>query len=152
VCCDLEARFPRILDEGYQITSPKATTYNCVAWAASEDTRWWWPDQYHQYYWPLRTRNLLLETFKEAFSTLGYSPCGMDASLESGFEKVAVYTSGFHVTHMARQLSSGEWTSKCGTLEDISHPALTGLECSEYGRVAVIMKRPKSRGQPVQSL
>ena len=29
----------------YSITSPTEISYNCIAWAANEDTRWWWPAQ-----------------------------------------------------------------------------------------------------------
>ena len=144
MCSDLELALPRLSAERYLITSPKAKTYNCVAWAAGEVTRWWEPDPYHQHYWPMRTRNRLVETYKKAFESIGYASCGLDATVEPGFEKVAIYASGFHATHMARQLPSGEWTSKCGRLEDIVH-ALEGLEGLEYGSVAVIMRRKRPR-------
>jgi hypothetical protein len=61
---------------------------------------------------------------------------------EADFEKVAIYVDEDEIpTHMARQLSSGDWTSKCGDLEDIIH-TLEGLEGSAYGKVSCIMKRP----------
>lgn len=145
MCSDLEKEFPNLCNEGYCITSERTPRYNCIAWAANDNTRWWWPDQLYQYYWPIRTRNLRLETFKEAFATLKYVSCGKDASLEHEIEKIAFYTRGFFVEHMARQLPSGEWTSKCGRLEDITHHTLTGFE-PEYGHVAEIMKRPRMQG------
>ena len=145
MCSDLEATFPLLHKEGYIITSPKTPTYNCIAWAAGEDFRWWWPDPNYQYYWPIRTRNCLIKTFKDAFATLGYISCCMNACYECGYEKVAIYRLGFNVTHMARQLPSGEWTSKCGQSEDIIHCTLAGLESSNpdgYGSIAEILKRP----------
>ena len=141
---DLENIFPRISIEGYQVTSPETPKYNCIAWAAGKDDKWWWPDTNNQYYWPLETRDSSLEAFKEAFATLGYLSCGLDSNLECGFEKVAIYMSGSFVTHMARQLPSGEWTSKCGGLADITHNTLTGIEYSGYGCVVEILKRVDS--------
>jgi hypothetical protein len=47
------------------------------------------------------------------------------------------------VTHAARQLPSGAWTSKLGDWEDIEHNALSGLESSFYGRVSIILKRQR---------
>jgi hypothetical protein len=46
-------------------------------------------------------------------------------------------------THAAWQLGSGRWTSKLGELEDIEH-ALRDLEGTEYGAVALVMKRPRA--------
>ncbi len=43
---------------------------------------------------------------------------------------------------MARQVESGLWTSKLGSLEDIEH-SLEALEGSVYGAVAVLLKRPQ---------
>ena len=45
---------------------------------------------------------------------------------------------------MARQLvDKQQWTSKCGDLEDISHPNLAALEGEHpaYGEVCCTMKR-----------
>ena len=87
-----------------------------------------------------------MQTCIEAFESIGYVSCGTNTGVEPGFEKVGFYASGFIVTHMARQLPSGTWTSKCGKLEDIVHHTLSGLECEEYGKVVHIMKRPKVQG------
>jgi len=74
---------------------------------------------------------------------LGYEPCeGQD--VEPGFEKIAIYVGSDDVpTHLARQLASGEWSSKCGQLEDIIHP-LDGLEGPPpaYGTAMQILRRP----------
>lgn len=74
---------------------------------------------------------------------MGYALC-KNAGYEDGFEKIAIYVdSNGKPTHVARQLSSGHWTSKLGKLEDIEHKTLESLSGSQYGTVAVIMKRPK---------
>ena len=82
-----------------------------------------------------------LAAFVTAFGTLGYGPCA-DGGLEQGFEKIAIYQSPKGVTHAARQLSTGRWTSKLGQLEDIEHTSPAELEGSEYGRVVQYMRRP----------
>lgn len=69
-----------------------------------------------------------------------YKPCE-DGALEDGFEKVAIYALSFIVTHMARQLASGRWTSKLGELEDIEHASPAELEGQKYGTVVQYMRR-----------
>ena len=138
----LEQLFPELVRDGYAVTSPRSDSYNCYAWAAGDDTRVWFPDGNHQHYWPIRLRNRRIETYSEAFATIGYTPCGTDHGLEVGHEKVAIYAIGFLVEHMARQLSDGTWTSKCGEDEDIVHHTLSSLEGDEYGHVRLILKRP----------
>ncbi len=138
----IEKNFPNLKSAVYSIKSPVSTLYNCIAWAANEDDRWWWPDVNEQYYWPDGVkREESLPAFIQAFSLLGYKPC-KDSNLEPGFGKVAIYfDQNGKPTHAARQLSSGKWTSKLGRLEDIEH-TLEGLENSDYGKVAQILKRP----------
>jgi len=72
-----------------------------------------------------------------------------DDSLEQGFEKVAIYVDEEDdmPSHMARQLESGWWTSKCGNLQDITHQTLSALEGGQdygYGKVTCIMKRKRN--------
>lgn len=62
--------------------------------------------------------------------------------LDDGYEKVALYVDNAGIpTHMARQLPNGEWTSKLGQLEDISHNDLDALEGTQYGRLYCILAR-----------
>lgn len=138
----LESKFPNLRETGYQITSPDTDVYNCVAWAAGDTERWWWPDALEQDYWPVGVkRERTLAAFTEAFKTLGYRIC-QDAFLENGFEKIAIYVDeNGKPTHTTRQLHNGHWTSKIGSTEDIEHD-LEGLTGEEYGSVARIMKRP----------
>jgi hypothetical protein len=88
-------------------------------------------------------RTLDLESFVQLFAVKGgYSPCDSEA-IEEGFEKIALFVGlDKEVTHSARQLPSGAWTSKLGDWEDIEHKSLSGLESACYGRVARILRRP----------
>jgi hypothetical protein len=140
---NIELSFPNLIIDGYAITSPATPDYNCIAWAAEDNQAWWWPDQQLCYYWPTEIpRKEALEFFIMAYKTLGYSVCE-DPAYENNFEKIAIFAnSAGKPTHAARQLHSGKWTSKLGSSEDIEH-ALDGVSGSEYGSVAVIMKRPK---------
>ena len=144
----VEAKFPELAKAGYRITSPAVRSYNCVAWAANDTERWWWPDSSHLYsYWPSGVdRRLSCASFVTAFATLGYAPC-KNGTLEDGLEKVALYVDESGVpTHMARQLEDGAWTSKLGNWYDIRHEAVDGICGKNYGRVWSFLKRPNPFG------
>ena len=138
--------FPSLATSGYEVTSPSAPGYNCIAWAAEDTSRWWEPVPIPlpSYSWPPGVSlELTLASYVQAFESISYR-VGGDDSLEDGFEKVALYVSaeGFP-THAARQLVSGEWTSKLGKSVDIRHRSLAALEGEMYGRVACLMQRPR---------
>jgi hypothetical protein len=137
----MEELFPGLRVMGYTQTSEPTIRYNCIAWAARDETRWWWPDPWGEGYWPADVERVeTLEAFVEAYRTLGYEPCGT-AAREDGFEKVAIFTDREGLPqHAARQLENGRWTSKLGELEDIEH-ALDGLEGARYGKVAQVLRR-----------
>lgn len=143
----LELRYKNLRNSGYCVTSQRTPIYNCIAWAAGENDRWWWPIPYEApYYWPEAGKDELLEDFISGFGTLGYISCD-NGNLEEGYEKVAIYIDeNSEVSHMARQLNTGLWTSKCGNLEDIQHKLedLEGEYGYGYGKVAHFMKRKKS--------
>jgi hypothetical protein len=88
-------------------------------------------------------RDERIDSFIEAFKTLGYEIC--ENGLEVGFEKIAIYSLNGQPTHAARQLENGNWTSKLGRLEDIEHYSTRAVEDFKYGRVVVFMKRRVSR-------
>jgi len=140
---DLHRLFPELAASTYQITSQIDLCYNCIAWAADDTERKWWPFAYPPMgYWPDGVdRNETVECFIAAFATLDYSTCE-NGDLEHGFEKVAIYADGADVTHMARQLPSGVWTSKLGDLEDIEHAELEAIVCDIYGEPVQFLKRP----------
>lgn len=136
--------FPNLDKEGYAITSAQTPKYNCIAWAAGDNTRFWWPDTGNVLYWPEDLpRNDSLEVFIIMFNKFKYVVCD-NAELEENFEKIAIYVKDGVVTHAARQLSNGKWTSKLGQEHDIEH-TLSGLDGPCYGKVAQIMKRSKAK-------
>lgn len=139
---DLERLFPRLRGVPYKITSAAQPDYNCVAWAAGDSSRWWWPDEFDQYYWPEEApRRSTLDAFVHAFRTLGFEMC-REPVLEPGWEKVAIFVDTNRVpTHAARQLPDGTWTSKLGQLEDIKHPTPDDVSGSEYGWSACFLRR-----------
>lgn len=139
---ELREALPTLAQLPHEITSPPTTRYNCVAWAAGDETTWWWPDAQRFYYWPIRQRSVSLESFRAAFATLGYAPAASTAQ-EAGIEKVAIYARGECPTHVARQLPDGQWTSKCGRLHDLTH-TLEALEGTEYGSVRLVLMRPRT--------
>lgn len=103
------------------MTSPSDRRYNCIAWTAADETRWWWPDPDNVAYWPEKVpREETIEAFVDAYRTLGYSPCA-DGEHELGHEKVALYALQRVPTHAARQLADGRWSGKLGRSVDIAH-------------------------------
>ncbi len=143
----LEEVFPGLARGDYQITSPANPDYNCMAWTVADTSKRWWPgpDEPREY-WP---SGILRETtrsaFEAVFALFGYVRC-TEENAEPGFEKVALFADASgKPTHVARQLTTGRWTSKLGRMEDIEH-ALRDLEGVIYGSVALILKRPVKTG------
>jgi hypothetical protein len=95
-----------------------------------------------QYYWPEDApREETLEAFVVAFARLGFTRCDT-ADYEPGHEKVALFADPVgKPTHAARQLEGGQWTSKIGAQEDISHVRLSGLQGSVYGHPVAFFRR-----------
>jgi hypothetical protein len=140
----LECWFPNLENEIYCAESERDDDYNCIAWAADEtDTPWWPTNDPRDAHWPITWRAVHKDCFIQAFETLRYRVCPTDFSLEPGFEKVALYLDSNHEPqHMARQLSSGVWTSKLGKSWDILHQTASGVEGDRYGTAVIVMRRP----------
>lgn len=137
--------FPRLAAAGsYELTSNWDDGYNCIAHAAEQDLRFWWPEP--DSYWPDDVpRERTIEAFLLVFAKFGYTPCH-SSKREFGFQKVALYLSAAGLpSHMARQLPSGEWTSKLGCYWDISHGQLDGLSGKTYGSAKIFLRRPSLR-------
>lgn len=139
----LKSKFPRLRDGDYDILSPADRRYNCIAWAAGDQTRFWWPFKLSGYYWPVPiTSPATVELFISAFSTVGYSACE-NGELEVGTEKIAIYVgANGEPAHASRQRSDGKWLSKLGPFVDIVHATADAVGGSEYGEVARYMARP----------
>lgn len=138
---NLLADFPNLITGlGYRRTSLETTDYNCVAWAFEDQSRWWEPDQFNICYWPDDVKRAYdIKCYVKLCEKFGYVECG-DANPEAGFEKLAVYTNGDRFSHITRQLPDGQWTSKLGIGDDISH-SLDGLVSTRYGTHTKYFKR-----------
>ena len=141
----MERLFPKLGVSQYRITSQASKDYNCIAWAAGDDSRWWEPDPWNLYYWPPSApRTWTLDALVQAYGTLGFKLC-FDGGLEQGLEKVAIYAKGQVgnevPTHAALQLRDGTWTSKLGNCEDINHHTSGDVNGPEYGQVFCFLVR-----------
>lgn len=138
----IQELFPRLRDSSFDITSPQDGQYNCVAWAAGDTRRWWWPGESPFSFWPRGiAREESVASFVRAFSTFGYEVAATGEH-DANYEKVAIFASSDGVpTHVARQLPNGSWTSKLGALEDIAHADVTAIGGTDYGHVVVFLQR-----------
>lgn len=139
-------QFPALQSDGFEIISPATIDYNCIAWAADDNGRWWEPDRFGLKYWPPDVpRDYNIESFISAFETLGYVRCD-DGDLETGHEKIGIYENLLgEFTHVAWQMEDGRWSSKLGDGNDIIHNSVNGLYGEFYGTVNVFMKRKRRR-------
>ena len=114
--------FPHVTQANCRPTSDPTEAYNCVGWAAHSQLDYIWPDERQQFSWPEGLpREETVDCMKRFFALMKFSECG-DGSLESGFEKIAIYADRHGVQHVARQLlPSGRWTSKMGEKLDVEH-------------------------------
>jgi hypothetical protein len=146
---DLPKEFENLRPGTFEVKSEWTAVYNCIAFAANETHRKWWPIPLEHAradrYWPENApRTEKLSSFITAFEIeFGYKPCETD-TVEDGIEKVAIYKKGEKPTHMARQLPDGRWISKLGDKHDIAHNSLAEVEGRQYGRVAQILCRPRN--------
>lgn len=135
-----ESDFPKLGEAGYELKSDADEAYNCLAWAAGENHRWWEPTAGR--YWPDRADRLYtVQALMMAYSSLSFTECS-DASHEGGMQKIAIYGMHGEYLHVARQLRNGRWTSKLGPDEDICHSLPDALVGEAYGQIVKFMKRP----------
>lgn len=141
---DIELDFPNLAEDGWQITSEIDPAYNCVAFAVRDTNQFWDPGcvGIRGYYWPPGVpREDTVQAWVKVFEIHGFRLCE-GGNLETGFEKLAIYTDGDGIpNHVARQLLTGQWTSKLGKIEDIEHSSIHGLEGEAYGTVSIFLKR-----------
>lgn len=138
------ADFPFLTPDNHKVIRPADPRYNCIAWAAGDDRRWWQPTG--RLYWPPGVpRELTLDAYREAFAAAGYEDCD-DGELEDACEKIVLYrdTARNVPTHAARQLPNGEWTSKMGQSVAITHSSPQDLVGPVYGHPVQYMRRKRS--------
>ena len=149
---DREKRYPALFSTGYEVTSLETVdyrrpVYNCIAFAADDETQWWWPDEHGESYWPEVERKVHRSSFIEAFRTLGYEVCA-HGKLEERYEKIVFYEKDGVPTHAAKQTLSGTWKSKLGEWEDIEHATVQAVQTvnriGRYGEAAIYMRRPRT--------
>lgn len=135
--------FPDLAGAAHDETSPQTKKYNCIAWAAGESHRRWWPDDPDLGFshWPISApRETTLAAFVAAFESVGYKTC-TSPDRERGFEKVVLYADALGPQHAARQLANGKWTSKLGDAEDIGHKTPESLNGPLYGQPVAYFRR-----------
>ncbi|SRR6266404_3208902 len=147
---EIEILYPKLCLHGYVHTSNEDPGYNCFAHALNDNGDWYSYLRVHGYYWPPTEsavpRDRRLNTFIKLFNYEGgFDPCD-DGRLENGVEKVALYMNeDKKVTHAARQLPDGKWTSKLGVKDDVTHELGSledpGTEKDDYGTVVQYLKR-----------
>jgi hypothetical protein len=134
-------RLPSLNKQNNDVTSDATPFYNCVAYAAGEMNRKWWPVFHPDFYWPPSAPKInSIASFVTAFETLGYAECD-DGRLEGGYEKVAFFVRDGQPTHASRQLPGGKWTRKLGDYYDIEHTE-HAVSSGDYGKIVKYMKRP----------
>jgi hypothetical protein len=139
-----EIGFPNIRD-AFQ-TSPATQDYNCVAWALEINDEFWWPKPAPDYYWPDGVpREETKEAFIRVFEIHGYTEVPLIVSGSekppAEVERIAIFVKSGEITHVARQMRSGKWTSKMANDMDMTHD-LDEL-VPGYGAVSWIMERPR---------
>ena len=149
----IDHQFPNICCN-YEVLGNNVNTllaYNCVAFAADDITKHYWPSAPGLgNYWPPNIKRVEdIQSFIALFASLNYIPCNLNELYEDGFEKVAIYVDETHKpTHVAKQCigDNGCWRSKLAHRHVIKHTlgGLCGLfnRGSDYGNVALILKRP----------
>ncbi len=65
----ITSAFPKLNDKNHEITSAADSDYNCIAWAAGDNSKWW--THIPGYRWPAQ-RNPQIEALVAVFENLGY--------------------------------------------------------------------------------
>ena len=137
---ELDNLFPNLAGSGYEITEEASDEYNCIAWALGIFSQKWDCYDPDGYWPPSLPHNHWIGTVMQLFADEGFELCEED-SIEPGYEKIALFAFVGQFTHVARQLADGQWTSKLGNREAITHPSPANLSGGLYGNVHCIMRR-----------
>jgi hypothetical protein len=138
-------QFPNSQREPFTKTSDFDTSYNCIAWAAEDSSRWYEPDPVGIFFWPVGIpRNYSIKAYIALYQYLGYECCD-DGEFEAGYEKVAIFSvDNVTASHASRQLNVSSWTSKLGKDMDVSH-SIFSISGGYYGNVVQFLKRQANR-------
>ena len=135
----LTTAFPNLANEGFEIVDEPSPRYNCIAYAAGDTGRWWWPDGIN--HWPpWATLTNRIESLQEALAGQGYEQCD-DGTAEVGYQKVALYEARGEMQHAAAQMPNGRWRSKMGRGPVIEHLSPDSLSEGPYGNPTVFMRK-----------
>lgn len=134
--------FPRLRRGLYRRTSRHDTNYNCFAWAVGETHRRWDPTRARtkRNHWPTESTSTQLVDAVQAFESIGFHPVDEPTGTAKR-QTITLYTAEGHITHAARLLENGAWTSKLGEDIDIEHDTLEVLGGGIYGEPSVILER-----------
>ena len=143
----LEELLPRLKQSAYEITSPRSDAQNCIGHALQANL-YFDPGVVGTFiegrYWPPDIRaDDSVEAWVQLFEMHQFRECA-NGDLQTGMEKIAIYVGeDGNTSHCARQLPSGQWTSKLNKLEDIRRDSLADLlSPPEYAAVVKFMSRP----------
>ncbi len=140
-----EKSFPNSFKEPFEITSPKTSEYNCLAWALDDNTKWYESDD--DYYWFNGiARNNTLNTIQAIFENLGFQRTD-NIEFQLGIERIALFSKdNDECLHLASQIDNDKWTSKLGSSYDVIH-SLKSIENGIYGKAVVFLERSNTLPQ-----
>jgi hypothetical protein len=129
--------FPR-LGEDFEVLAAATESYNCISWSVGSMSSWYWPRD-----------AATLDVFDAVYAHYGFRRvAGLDYKLAAGQDKVVLYArrdgeGGVELTHAARQLADGSWSSKLGSLPLIRHLHPDDVAGPAYGVPYVLYVRPR---------
>ena len=141
-----ELKYPNLAATDYSVKSDPTDEYNCAAFVVGITDDNLWPEPgLEEYSWPPGAkREESLDAFIVGYGHWGFQVCA-DATLEDGFEKIAIYAEYDVPHHVAVQLADGRWASKLGRGEDIHHPTLEALSSPNwYGEPSLFMRKRRA--------
>ena len=127
----------------FQILAPSTPNYNCISHAIGLHDRWLWPGS-------------RVEDFDRLFGQVGYSRQRLRPTAGVRIECIVLYgkrdeTGGVEITHAARALADGTFTSKLGRGPLIRHATLTDLAGGFYGMPVAVYYRYHYRRNPLEA-
>lgn len=138
-------------DGNFILKSPTSYQYNCIAYAMGMNDRWVDSASLPWHWWPPVNRGMKEADLIEAFRYFGFEECGMDDSIDDGYDKVALYHNINGWTHAARVVGNGIYHSKFGASYDGTHSRGDVLQ-AQYGEPFLIMRRLKTEAHLTEDL